>query len=241
MAEGGATSHVAIPRPQQGPAVPRRRWRRAAGAGGRPAGGAGLWPGPAGTQPRRSTPGAGRLASGAARGTTPPPAADSPRGAHRRRPAHRIRRQSPPAARAAKLANGADGVGLLAAPSFSSRAPRRARRRGARNAYQEVLDAMGQRKVIIRTIDVGGDKHLDLPAAAVEENPALGLRGIRLGQARPELLDQQLRALLRVEPLERCRILLPMVSEVDELRHPWPPRRASHAVGDRAPARTRGG
>lgn len=87
-----------------------------------------------------------------------------------------------------------------------------------RNAYQEVLDAMGQRKVIIRTIDVGGDKHLDYLPLPVEENPALGLRGIRLGQARPELLDQQLRALLRVEPLERCRILLPMVSEVDELR-----------------------
>ncbi|MCF3996722.1 phosphoenolpyruvate--protein phosphotransferase, partial [Pseudomonas aeruginosa] len=79
-------------------------------------------------------------------------------------------------------------------------------------------DAMGQRKVIIRTIDVGGDKHLDYLPLPVEENPALGLRGIRLGQARPELLDQQLRALLRVEPLERCRILLPMVSEVDELR-----------------------
>lgn len=77
---------------------------------------------------------------------------------------------------------------------------------------------MGQRKVIIRTIDVGGDKHLDYLPLPVEENPALGLRGIRLGQARPELLDQQLRALLRVEPLERCRILLPMVSEVDELR-----------------------
>ena len=43
---------------------------------------------------------------------------------------------------------------------------------------------MGQRKVIIRTIDVGGDKHLDYLPLPVEENPALGLRGIRLGQAR---------------------------------------------------------
>ncbi|MCO6740755.1 hypothetical protein KQH31_31735, partial [Streptomyces sp. CHA15] len=51
----------------------------------------------------------------------------------------------------------------------------------------------------------------------VEANPVLGLRGIRMAQVRPELLDQQLRALLQVTPLARCRILLPMVSEVDEL------------------------
>ena len=114
------------------------------------------------------------------------------------------------------FANGADGVGLLRTEFLFLE--RRAAPEEQRNAYQEVLDAMGQRKVIIRTIDVGGDKHLDYLPLPVEENPALGLRGIRLGQARPELLDQQLRALLRVEPLERCRILLPMVSEVDELR-----------------------
>ena len=91
---------------------------------------------------------------------------------------------------------------------------------------------MGQRKVIIRTIDVGGDKHLDYLPLPVEENPALGLRGIRLGQTRPELLDQQLRALLRVEPLERCRILLPMVSEVDERA---PPRLATQLGIERLP------
>ncbi|HCK4559501.1 TPA: phosphoenolpyruvate--protein phosphotransferase, partial [Pseudomonas aeruginosa] len=116
------------------------------------------------------------------------------------------------------FANGADGVGLLRTEFLFLERRAAPDEEEQRNAYQEVLDAMGQRKVIIRTIDVGGDKHLDYLPLPVEENPALGLRGIRLGQARPELLDQQLRALLRVEPLERCRILLPMVSEVDELR-----------------------
>ena len=117
------------------------------------------------------------------------------------------------------FANGADGVGLLrteflfvdrhTAPDVEEQ----------RTAYQAVIDAMGDKSVIIRTIDVGGDKQLDYLPLPVEANPVLGLRGIRLAQARPEILDQQLRALLQVCPLQRCRILLPMVTEVDELLH----------------------
>ncbi|PNA05176.1 MULTISPECIES: phosphoenolpyruvate--protein phosphotransferase [unclassified Pseudomonas] len=117
------------------------------------------------------------------------------------------------------FANGADGVGLLrteflfvdrhTAPDVEEQ----------RAAYQAVIDAMGGKSVIIRTIDVGGDKQLDYLPLPVEANPVLGLRGIRLAQARPEILDQQLRALLQVSPLQRCRILLPMVTEVDELLH----------------------
>ncbi|MDI3400429.1 phosphoenolpyruvate--protein phosphotransferase [Pseudomonas sp. V88_4] len=117
------------------------------------------------------------------------------------------------------FANGADGVGLLrteflfvdrhTAPDVEEQ----------RAAYQGVIDAMGEKSVIIRTIDVGGDKQLDYLPLPVEANPVLGLRGIRLAQARPEILDQQLRALLQVSPLQRCRILLPMVTEVDELLH----------------------
>ena len=114
------------------------------------------------------------------------------------------------------FANGADGSACYA-PSFSSSsaAPRPTKRTAQRPggpgrhgpAQGDHPHHRCRRRQAPR-----------LPAAAGEENPALGLRGIRLGQARPELLDQQLRALLRVEPLERCRILLPMVSEVDELR-----------------------
>ncbi|XHF32092.1 phosphoenolpyruvate--protein phosphotransferase [Pseudomonas chlororaphis] len=117
------------------------------------------------------------------------------------------------------FAHGADGVGLLrteflfvdrhTAPDVEEQ----------RAAYQAVIDAMGDKSVIIRTIDVGGDKQLDYLPLPVEANPVLGLRGIRLAQARPEILDQQLRALLQVSPLQRCRILLPMVTEVDELLH----------------------
>lgn len=114
-------------------------------------------------------------------------------------------------------AAGADGVGLLRTEFlFVDRrtAPTEDEQLAA---YQLVLDAMGDKPVIIRTIDIGGDKQLEYLPLPFEANPVLGLRGIRLGQARPELLDQQLRALLRVKPSSRCRILLPMVSEVSEL------------------------
>ncbi len=113
--------------------------------------------------------------------------------------------------------NGADGVGLLRTEFLFVDRRTAPDEREQRQAYQAVLDAMGDKLVIIRTIDVGGDKQLDYLPLPVEANPVLGLRGIRLAQVRPEVLDQQLRALLQVCPLERCRILLPMVSEVDEL------------------------
>lgn len=113
--------------------------------------------------------------------------------------------------------NGADGVGLLRTEFLFVDRRTAPDEQEQRQAYQAVLDAMGDKSVIIRTIDVGGDKQLDYLPLPVEANPVLGLRGIRMAQVRPELLDQQLRALLQVSPLARCRILLPMVSEVDEL------------------------
>ena len=117
------------------------------------------------------------------------------------------------------LANGADGIGLLRTEFLFVDRHTAPDEEEQRQAYQAVLDAMGDKPVIIRTIDVGGDKQLDYLPLPTEANPVLGLRGIRLAQARPELLDQQLRALLQTRPLQRCRILLPMVTEVDELLH----------------------
>ncbi|WP_131108120.1 phosphoenolpyruvate--protein phosphotransferase [Pseudomonas sp. Sample_10] len=117
------------------------------------------------------------------------------------------------------LANGADGVGLLRTEFLFVDRHTAPDEHEQHHAYQAVLDAMGDKSVIIRTIDVGGDKQLDYLPLPAEANPVLGLRGIRLAQARPEILDQQLRALLHVSPLSRCRILLPMVTEVDELLH----------------------
>lgn len=113
--------------------------------------------------------------------------------------------------------NGADGVGLLRtellfihraqAPSVAEHA----------QSYQAIVDALAGRTAIIRTLDVGGDKEVDYLTLPPEPNPALGLRGIRLARVHPELLDDQLRGMLAVQPFGRVRILLPMVTDVGEL------------------------
>ena len=84
--------------------------------------------------------------------------------------------------------------------------------------YQGIATALGGRPLIVRTLDAGADKkvaYADLPEGP---NPALGLRGIRLGLALPELLRTQIRAILRVEPFGQTRIMLPMIATLDELR-----------------------
>ena len=116
-------------------------------------------------------------------------------------------------------AHGADGVGLLRTEFLFVERTTAPNEQEQIAAYQGVVDAMGDKPVIIRTIDVGGDKQLDYLPLPAEANPVLGLRGIRLAQLHPQILDRQLRALLQVSPVQRCRILLPMITEVDELLH----------------------
>ncbi len=85
-------------------------------------------------------------------------------------------------------------------------------------AYQGIADALPGLPVIVRLLDIGGDKPAAYLPFAAEENPALGQRGIRVGLAHPELLATQLRAILRVRPFGQCRIMLPMVASVAEVR-----------------------
>jgi len=86
-----------------------------------------------------------------------------------------------------------------------------------RAAYQAIADALGDRPLIVRTLDIGADKPAPYLPIAVEENPALGLRGIRLQLARRDLLDSQLRALLRVKSATPLRVMLPMIADRAEL------------------------
>ncbi|HEV2531979.1 phosphoenolpyruvate--protein phosphotransferase [Phenylobacterium sp.] len=83
--------------------------------------------------------------------------------------------------------------------------------------YQAVAEALAG-PIVIRTLDVGGDKPAPYLALPAEENPALGVRGVRVSLRQPDLLSAQLRAILRVEPAGRCRIMAPMVSSLSELR-----------------------
>jgi len=87
-----------------------------------------------------------------------------------------------------------------------------------RATYQAIADALGERPLIVRTLDVGADKPAPWLSLAPEENPALGLRGIRLQLARRDLLETQLRALLAVRPAGRLRVMLPMIASLAELR-----------------------
>jgi len=112
---------------------------------------------------------------------------------------------------------GADGVGLLRTEVLFIDRETPPSETEQRTAYQSVIDALGGRTAIIRTLDAGGDKMLPFLPLPKEDNPALGLRGIRSGFAQPELLDTQLRALLGVKPLSACRIMLPMVTDAEEL------------------------
>ena len=85
-------------------------------------------------------------------------------------------------------------------------------------AYREVLETMAGQPVIVRTLDIGGDK--DLPALALpkEDNPFLGFRAIRLCLQRKDLFRVQLRALLRASVYGDLHIMFPMVSSLEELR-----------------------
>jgi phosphocarrier protein FPr/phosphocarrier protein len=116
------------------------------------------------------------------------------------------------------VAKGAEGCGLLrteflfldrqTAPDEDEQAAQ----------YQAVATALQGRPLIIRTLDVGGDKPLPYLPLPREENPILGLRGVRIGLRRPEILRTQLRAILRVRPVGQCRIMVPMVATLDEVR-----------------------
>ncbi|HYF89172.1 phosphoenolpyruvate--protein phosphotransferase [Azospirillum sp.] len=83
--------------------------------------------------------------------------------------------------------------------------------------YQQIADALEGRPVVIRTLDVGGDKPLSYLPLPKEENPVLGLRGVRVGLREPELLRAQIRAILRVKPAGACRIMVPMIASPSEL------------------------
>ncbi len=117
----------------------------------------------------------------------------------------------------AALARGAEGVGLFRTEFlFLQRASGPGEDEQAA-LYGQVLAVMGQRPVIIRTLDAGGDKELPYLAQPPEANPFLGGRAIRLCLAQPDLFRGQLRALLRAGAGRDLGIMFPMIATLDEL------------------------
>ncbi len=112
--------------------------------------------------------------------------------------------------------SGADGIGLFRTElqfMISATLPRLERQI---QMYRSVVLDAGDKPVVFRTLDVGGDKVLPYLRQPAEENPALGWRAIRLSLDRPGLLRTQVRALLRAAADQELRLLLPMVSTVGE-------------------------
>lgn len=86
------------------------------------------------------------------------------------------------------------------------------------SVYKTVAETMAGKKVIIRTLDIGADKQADYFKLAHEENPAMGLRAIRICLTRPEVFKTQLRALFRASAYGNIAIMYPMIISVDEVR-----------------------
>lgn len=119
---------------------------------------------------------------------------------------------------AAAVAAGADGVGLLRSEFLFDRRATAPGEEEQAAAYLAVKQALAGRPLVVRTLDVGGDKPLAYLPLPREDNPFLGLRGIRVGLAYPELLRTQLRAILRSAGGARLSVMFPMVAGLDEFR-----------------------
>ncbi|MBV9784443.1 MAG: GAF domain-containing protein [Acidisphaera sp.] len=102
--------------------------------------------------------------------------------------------------------------------------------------YRRVLDAAGERPVLFRTLDLGGDKLLPDAPPPVEDNPAMGWRSLRIGLDRPVLLRRQLRALLQAAGGRRLHVMFPMVATVAEFRAARALLTAEAARADPVPA-----
>jgi phosphocarrier protein FPr/phosphocarrier protein len=116
------------------------------------------------------------------------------------------------------VAEGAEGCGLLRTEFLFLDRDAPPGEEEQRGAYQQIADTLGGRPLIVRTLDIGADKPAPWLPLDAEDNPALGLRGIRLQLARRDLLETQLRALLSVRSGGPLKIMLPMVVALAELR-----------------------
>src|SRR5260221_2258794 len=125
------------------------------------------------------------------------------------------------------MEHGADGCGLLRTEFlFLDRREAPGEDEQA-DEYARIAQAFGGKPVNVRTLDIGGDKPIAYLPLPREDNPALGLRGVRTSLANPELLRVQLRAIARAASKTPCRVLVPMVNDSEEIA-----ALRAHAPGD---------
>ena len=114
--------------------------------------------------------------------------------------------------------SGAANIGLFRTELQFMVASRLPRQEEQRAFYGQVLDAVGDNKIVFRTLDIGGDKVLPYMRIGQEENPAMGWRAVRIALDRPGLLRYQVRALLAAAAGRDLHIMFPLVATVDEFR-----------------------
>ncbi|WP_455815727.1 phosphoenolpyruvate-protein phosphotransferase PtsI [Pseudomonas graminis] len=114
--------------------------------------------------------------------------------------------------------NGAEGVGLYRTEFLFMDRESLPTEDEQFQAYKAVAEAVGAQAVIVRTMDIGGDKDLPYMNLPKEDNPFLGWRAIRIAMDRPEILHAQLRAILRASAFGKLRIMFPMIIAVEEVR-----------------------
>lgn len=116
------------------------------------------------------------------------------------------------------LANGAEGIGLYRTEFLYMDRTDLPTEDEQLEAYKYVLERMGDKPVIIRTLDIGGDKRLPYMDMPRELNPFLGYRAIRLSLDQPDIFKAQLRALLRASIYGNLRVMFPLISNIEEYR-----------------------
>ncbi len=115
------------------------------------------------------------------------------------------------------LENDSEGIGLLRSEFLYLGSSDYPTEEAQFDAYKTVLSQMEGRRVVIRTLDIGADKQADYFQLPKEENPAMGLRAIRICLTRKEVFRTQLRALYRASAYGRLAIMFPMIISVEEL------------------------
>ena len=118
----------------------------------------------------------------------------------------------------AVLLNDADGIGLFRSEFLYLENSDYPSEQQQFEVYKRVLESMAGKKVIIRTLDIGADKQVKYFNLDKEENPALGLRAIRICLTRPDIFKTQLRALFRASAFGNLGIMFPMIASVSELK-----------------------
>jgi len=119
----------------------------------------------------------------------------------------------------AAVENGGDGVGLLRSEFLFINRRQAPDEMEQRKEFEAIGKTLGEKRtLVVRTLDVGGDKPLSYMPMAPEQNPFLGIRGLRLSLRHPEMFAAHIRAILGAAPLTRLCIMFPMVAELEEFR-----------------------